>query len=638
MGACCRLLVIGDDAAVGEPSLQPTNIFRALELPPCDLVLDGGVASALTHPRLLSGLSKAYRLKRLGGTSAGAVGAALGAVAQLARDRGAAEAFDRVDRLPSELGERLPSGISRLANLFQPAAATRRTFALVMAVLDRQHGRPWGLRLAATALRAYFLPALLGGAVGGCVMGIAIAAMVERGASIGHGLSAALGVVIGVVFAALLVGVAAVVDAVRGLNANDFGLCRGVARGSDPRRGALTVWLNDTFNSLLGRAPGAAPVTFGELWGCDVHAPTDERRIDLQLVTTALNLRQQVRVPGDSGENPLRDFFYDPQEWKTFFPVEVMTWLQARTPVAGAQRRVLSASGADLRRLPEVADLPIIVAVRLSLSFPVLLSALPMYIVDPALEVDRDAAAAGPLKAAKVYFSDGGITGDFPIDLFDTALPAHPTFGVALRPVREGDPLVDRPGRIGGAAALPCVSFEAFSPWHGLFSFARAVVESARIWRDTAQQGGPGCSDRMVRIGQTPAQRGSPLGMTATRIDELGALGRQAAGLLIGDFGPQLNGYPSAWDVHRWLRMRTTLDTAGRYLDDLSTRLDEGTPSYRVLPYAPMSCYKFDAGGAVTAAAFMNSIGELMARTQVAPELTPRTSNPQPPTRITSFG
>ena len=46
--------------------------------------------------------------------------------------------------------------------------------------------------------------------------------------------------------------------------------------------------------------------------------------------------------------------------------------------------------GRPLRKLPYNRDLPVVVLVRLSLSFPVLLSAIPMYAADHTRKQNRD--------------------------------------------------------------------------------------------------------------------------------------------------------------------------------------------------------------------------------------------------------
>ncbi len=85
--------------------------------------------------------------------------------------------------------------------------------------------------------------------------------------------------------------------------------------------------------------------------------------------------------------------FYDPRLWEALFPPEVMRHL-----VAASKRCLVSARRDDpsfaktielvqerhgLLILPQ-SELPVLVAVRLSLSFPVLLSAVPLSFVDPS--------------------------------------------------------------------------------------------------------------------------------------------------------------------------------------------------------------------------------------------------------------
>ena len=76
-----------------------------------------------------------------------------------------------------------------------------------------------------------------------------------------------------------------------------------------------------------------------------------------------------------------------------------------------------------LRRLPGAYDLPVIVATRLSLSFPLLISAIPIWIVEHR---------SGTVSFRKQWFTDGGFCSNFPVHLFDQALPSHPTFAINL--------------------------------------------------------------------------------------------------------------------------------------------------------------------------------------------------------------
>src|SRR5207247_10138276 len=62
-------------------------------------------------------------------------------------------------------------------------------------------------------------------------------------------------------------------------------------------------------------------------------------------------------------------------------------------------------------------------AARMSLSFPVLLSEIPLWAID--IETNT---------WAQCCFSDGGITSNFPIHFFDGPIPRWPTFGLNLGP------------------------------------------------------------------------------------------------------------------------------------------------------------------------------------------------------------
>ena len=47
----------------------------------CDLVMKGGITSGIVYPNAVLALAKQYRLKNIGGTSAGAIAAAVCAAA-----------------------------------------------------------------------------------------------------------------------------------------------------------------------------------------------------------------------------------------------------------------------------------------------------------------------------------------------------------------------------------------------------------------------------------------------------------------------------------------------------------------------------------------------------------------------------
>ena len=91
---------------------------------PCDVVMKGGISSGVVYPQALSKIAATYRLRGLGGASAGAIGAAVGAAAEFGRKAGG---FDRLEQLPAELGG------GQLARLFQPQQRTRPLLRLMLA-------------------------------------------------------------------------------------------------------------------------------------------------------------------------------------------------------------------------------------------------------------------------------------------------------------------------------------------------------------------------------------------------------------------------------------------------------------------------------------------------------------------------
>src|SRR5579863_4811469 len=109
-----------------------------------------------------------------------------------------------------------------------------------------------------------------------------------------------------------------------------------------------------------------------------------------------------------------------------------------------------------LKLLPDQDDLPVIVATRLSLSFPFLFCSVPLYAPDwsrrrkkpdeaPSTKrVAGDALEHDEIRRPEVvWFSDGGVCSNFPLHLFDSPLPRWPTFGINLRDVRA-----DRESRV----------------------------------------------------------------------------------------------------------------------------------------------------------------------------------------------
>jgi hypothetical protein len=335
---------------------------------------------------------------------------------------------------------------------------------------------------------------------------------------------------------------------------------------------ALTPWLHRRYQQFAGRELGS-PLTFGDLWGDGdrdaQEAASSLRDVNLEVITTSLSELRPYRLPL-AGE----EFYYDEAEWSRLFPHEVMGWLavHARGEVMQGKRRLLG--------LPRMADLPILVAVRMSLSFPFLVSAVPMW-------ARTATAREGPLE--RLWFSDGGIACNFPIHLFDQLLPRWPTFGVNLVYDPPGTTLSDDDGDAPAAAESLSVSIEGDGEGHevvnhidgsraprGRFrAFAAAILETMQGWQDHATSRLPGYRDRIARVRLLESEGGLNFDMTLRQVRTLWNKGAAAGDLLVRHFAPiddaevaDLDG----WARHRVLRFRV----GAALLERLVQRLDAG--------------------------------------------------------------
>ena len=106
----------------------------------CDIVMKGGITSGVIYPLAVCELAQVYRLRSVGGASAGAIAAAAAAAAEVGRatvpPRREVADFWACPGFPDELTEQQPDGKSLLFHLFRPQPKARRIFALLMAGLD----------------------------------------------------------------------------------------------------------------------------------------------------------------------------------------------------------------------------------------------------------------------------------------------------------------------------------------------------------------------------------------------------------------------------------------------------------------------------------------------------------------------
>jgi predicted acylesterase/phospholipase RssA len=603
---------------------DPTNVKPA-DLPPCDLVMKGGITSGVVYPKLLAKLAETWRFKSVGGTSAGAIAAAGCAAAEHGRQTGTRpDAFAELATLPELLGRPVKPGDdnSTLFHLFKPAPWLSDHFRVLVGALNRKDGagivfgalgmllfRFWIVAMLTVLVMALLgLPALMslasvgaqaaawllvklvllvavvwgvcallpGGAAVrtvlallGTVLATALLLRTQAGLVAWGPLALAcaallLWLVLTAVVATAIAALRFTLSLLRGLQRNGWGLVSGHSTDEAAQPQALTDWLVDYFDGLAGRDTQGRPLTFGDLWGLPEGQPREgramvppvDRAIDLQVMTTAVSQNLCYALPLRENAGP---FYYHRADWAELFPRRVMKWLDdVSLALDGDKVPVLDAKGRALRRLPGDADLPVVVAVRMSLSFPVLLSAVPLYAIDRSLQQGEV-----PPPASKIWFSDGGISSNMPLHFFDAPLPGRPTFAINLKgehPLHRIDPA--KPAREQeGRVYLPDNNTQGLQVQHwsppdddkptGLFGFLVQIVNTMQNWRDQIQFPYPGYRDRIVQVSQLANEGGLNLNMPREHIERLADAGEHAAERLDARFRTG-----DAWGNHRDIRLR----------------------------------------------------------------------------------
>ncbi len=554
----------------------------------CDLVMKGGITSGVIYPRLVAELSKVYRFRSIGGTSAGAIAAGAAAAAQLGVATGAKpNAFEELGKLPELLGgpsKKAPG--SMLLNLFQPQPAFRRHFALLTSALNAKSKMLSSLRVAWAAVWRFPIGAIVGALPGALV------------ATYSAGIARWIGVVLAIAGLVLGAGIAAVRALGKALPANGFGMCNGMPGGAS-KADALSSWLHGYLNGLAGKSL-AEPLTFGELWAGKLraagepapHDGTGEKQIELAMITTALNTGRPFRFPFESS-----DLYFTREEFAALMPKEVVDWMVAHARVSDNAVKLSAATGRKFLALPAPQDMPVLLGVRMSLSFPILLSAVPLYTIDWTRK-HNDAGAKVPVR---VLFSDGGICSNFPVHFFDGALPSRPTFGVNLKPYHV-DHLKEEvflpPSSENGKGIKNYIPELSTEPGLGsVFKFVGCIVNTMQNWRDQVQIGMPGYRDRIVHVCHNEKEGGLNLNMEDAVIKALANRGAKAADELRTNFLPGANPTDGAWYNHRRVRMRTLLAGIDLKLRGINKALGlPGSPTWaEVVGDVDCAAYKFSS-------------------------------------------
>ncbi|HKS27119.1 MAG TPA: hypothetical protein VJS44_04840 [Pyrinomonadaceae bacterium] len=589
----------------------------------CDLIMKGGITSGIVYPPLVIKLSHKYRFRNVGGTSAGAIAAAVTAAAEHGRRFGklGREAFTRLDEVRDWLGKG-----TNLRDLFQPTTETKPLLDIFLYLTSPRLDKGWNKspQKAISTIRRGFretdavafeegshewwVRSLAAGA--GAAMLVSIFSLLlyylVAAQLFGRTVSwpdALWPLAILTLTVAVVVGMAGnwaggIINGVKRLlhvithelKGNRFGICDGKSGDRPDNIPPLTVWLNEQINHLAGLERDGPPLTFGQLWRKEKE--DDAKQIDLTMVTSNLSQGQPYVLPL---EGTL--FLFRLEDFKALFPEQVFNHMKEKASafkeikIGAAKTRYTAPAGYMF--LPEAKDFPVVVATRMSLSFPVLISAVPLYTITPDKEV-IEAQQSGREVALKAehmqenLFSDGGICSNFPIHFFDSWLPSRPTFGVNLTSLPEsklddyepesrlktsGDETkkmmevkLDNYSLVTEQAAaeisskgnkdtsqavfLPGIRDELLPTWVEIPSLTRFLGEIFNIaqnYRDNTQAHLPGYRERIVSIALSDKEGGLNLEMPPDIIKEVVVKGELAGEKLLQYF---------RFEQHQWVRFR----------------------------------------------------------------------------------
>ncbi len=500
------------------------------DLPYCDIVMKGGITSGVVYPLAVVELHEKYRIKSVGGTSAGALAAAIVAAAEYARASGG---YERIAALPEEIARVLFS-------LFQPGPEFRPLYDAFTGAANaksRTGGVVSGLISLFSGYPGAWVPWTLPGL-----------AVVLGGLLAGPGWLIVLGVVLALAGAVYGLFLKLKRLVFRDLPACDFGICPGLRQEGyeDP---ALTEWLADKIDEVAGleSAPGdgdGRPLTFGDLArdaGTADARPDGKKHpsghdIALAVMTTDLMSRRPYRLPFRQNIH-----FFSKSEFEELFPPRVVTQLVGNREPRNGGPGVPD----DLYPIPPASDLPVVVAARMSLSFPGLIRAVPLWKQDYTRKDPED----GTHPMIRCLFTDGGLSSNFPIHFFDRLLPRWPTFAIALQPFHE-----ERHSDEKRAWMNPSARSGQLLPMHeisGVLDFLMTLLDAAKDWQDNMQSTLPGYRERIAHIALKADEGGLNLDMDDETIRNLIRYGAEAGGIITS--ARTKGGFD--FDDHRWRRL-----------------------------------------------------------------------------------
>jgi predicted acylesterase/phospholipase RssA len=621
----------------------------------CDVIMKGGITSGVVYPAAGVELAKRYTLKSIGGASAGAIAAAFFAAAEYRRSVLKSNAgFEELATYPERFGATTPAGTSFLLSLFQPAKEARRTFRLLLAFLGSDKWRKL-FRVVRTAFLLYPIAFVFGFLPGAALAALAFTSVSNLPLRIFVLALAAGTLPLGGLFIPTL---AVLFDLVRSATKHQYGLCPGRAeptKDGDPP--PLTDWIEQRLDEIaFGNSKSAErpdgytpddPLTFADLWGAKTEGDRRRlardgagRRINLEVMTTNLTQGRPYRLPFES-----QKLYFDPAELAPLFSPRVIEFMRRERRRTSTDRDslVAIAEKRGLVPLPHPADLPVVFAVRLSLSFPILISAVPLWGFDFSYAARNAEGERGEPRLTRCWFSDGGLTSNFPIHFFDGPIPRWPTFAFNLTPFHPRFaydphdetknvwlPRTNGDGQTENWSNPPEGGALASFLW-----FLGRIVDTMHNWRDNIQLKVPGYRDRIAQIHLRDEEGGLNLTMPPGLIQALSVRGAHAARVLAERFSdappPQTK---LTWDNHCWVRLRSMMGLLEQQVARIERAFagKEGMRSYDDLEASPPS-YRFESPEA--ARVMLDELDRLAAAWAESPQgLSKGTPRPAPELRI----
>jgi hypothetical protein len=380
---------------------------------------------------------------------------------------------------------------------------------------------------------------------------------------------------------------------------NQYGICTGLAPPGRFKIPGVTDWLHEKIQTLAGRTASERPLTFGDLAFPREYKPettdgsvgsTTGRLLDigLALMTTNATLGTSHSFPFPEDWRT-QQLYFKKDELRMLFPEPVVRWMCEK---AGQPQPVWTKADADqpghvavedgTYRLPPMFHLPVVFGAQISMSFPFLLSAIPLYTSDLTAGTENVDSKRREYKLRRCWFSDGGVTSNFPLRFFDTPLPRRPTFAINLMragAIKGDDRSVWLPGSNDPLEPFKYLRFNVFDErGEKLSGFFSALFDTSRDWADTEQIFMPGYLERIVHVELSEEEGGLNLDMPPSIIEAIGNKGAEAGKLLIERFLPnEAERRPDeerddGWDNHRWIRYRSYMCCLEDIITDFARR------------------------------------------------------------------